>query len=56
MPRPTTHTVTNLVAELAGGLELRRKKKVNPFQAATGGVAPVAELPPAPPVGLIYPR
>lgn len=56
MPAPTQHYVTNLDAVLTGA-KIRIRKKVNPFLAASDtGAAPEVTLPPAPPVGLVYPR
>ena len=55
MPAPTQHYVTNLDAILTG-TKVRIRRKVNPFLAATEGAAPEATLPPAPAVGLVYPR
>lgn len=58
MAIPTLHVTTDLTTQFpAGSLVVSRKTKVNPFAAATAGT-PAGEnpLPPAPPVGLVYPR
>lgn len=58
MPAPTQYTDGNLSTQFpAGALDVRRKTKVNPFQAtSTPGSTTSGTLPPAPPVGLVYPR
>lgn len=55
MAAPTQHWLTDLDAVLTG-TKIRVRKRVNPFLAATDGQAPAPTLPPAPPVGLVYPR
>lgn len=55
MAAPTSGFVT-LGAFLSGGPEYRRRVRINPFSAATDGQTPAPTLPPAPAVGLVYPR
>lgn len=57
MAIPTLHVTTDLGTQFpSGSLVVRRKTKVNPFQAASTTPGQTAGLPPAPPVGLVYPR